>query len=117
MKYFGLTLMLKDDPAVIEKYTRLHREVYPEVVKAIRDLGITQMQTWILGNRLFMYVEAPDSFDSRDWARFVVDERTAEWDRMMRSMQYTAPEARPDEWWHAMEQVFDLNWPQYLPGS
>jgi len=33
MKTFAMTLNLKDDPKVIEKYKGYHRTVWPEVLK------------------------------------------------------------------------------------
>jgi hypothetical protein len=31
----------------------------------------------------------------------------------MRSLQEPVPDAEAGEWWAAMEEVFDLNWPQF----
>jgi len=31
-------------------------------------------------------------------------------DELMRTLQERAPEAKPDDWWAPMEEVFDLNW-------
>ena len=109
MQRFGRTLQLVDDPALIERYKDHHRAVWPEVAARLRQVGITQMRIYLLGRRLFMYVEAADSFDpATDFARINDDLRSREWDELMRTMQERVPEAGVGEWWAAMEEVFDL---------
>ena len=51
MPRFGLTLNLKDDPNVIEQYKTYHRNVWPEVLDSLREMGITGMDIYLLGNR------------------------------------------------------------------
>ncbi|MCC6676728.1 MAG: L-rhamnose mutarotase [Phycisphaerales bacterium] len=110
MKSFAQALDLKDDPAVIEAYRAYHRNVYPEVLAALRANGITKMKIFLSGNRLFMYFEAPDDFDpARDFQKYTATQpRCAAWDSLMRTFQQRTPGARPGEWWAVMEEVFDL---------
>jgi L-rhamnose mutarotase len=116
MKAYGLTLCLRDDPELIDRYKEHHQRVWPEVLAGIRAVGILEMRIFLLGQRLFMYVEAEDDFvPERDFPRANASPRAQEWDALMRSLQAQAPEAKPGEWWAPMELVFDLNWPQHLP--
>jgi len=109
MKAFAQALDLKDDPAMIEAYRAHHRAVYPEVLGALREIGITRMKIFLLGTRLFMYFEAPDDFDpARDYQSYARRARCAAWDALMRGFQQRAPGARAGEWWAAMEEIFDL---------
>ncbi|MEY3230350.1 MAG: hypothetical protein RL689_439 [Planctomycetota bacterium] len=109
MKSFAQALDLKDDPALIEAYVAHHRRVYPEVVAALRGIGITRMKIFLLGTRLFMYFEAPDTFDpGRDYQAYAADARCRAWDELMRAFQRRVPGAREGEWWAAMTEVFDL---------
>jgi L-rhamnose mutarotase len=110
MKTFGLTLLLKDDPEVIARYKRYHREPWPEVVSRLKEVGITEMRIYLIGRRLFMYMEAVDSFDpARDYPKLDELPRYHEWNELMSTMQERAPEASPSDWWALMEQVFDLS--------
>lgn len=110
MQSFGRTLLLVDDPALIERYRAHHRAVWPEVTARLRQVGITQMRIYLLGRRLFMYMEADDGFDPEtDFARINDDPRSREWDELMRTMQERVPEAADGEWWATMEPVFDLS--------
>jgi L-rhamnose mutarotase len=88
--------------------------VWPEVTDRIRDCGIREMRIFLIGQRMFMYIETDDSFDpSVDFARINEAPKSKEWDDLMRTLQQHAPEVGPQEWWGQMEQVFDLNWPQH----
>ncbi len=114
MKSYGLTLCLRDDPAKIETYKEYHRAVWPEVLAGLREAGIRRMQIFLLGRRMFMYVDTEDDFDpARDFARAASSPRAKEWNEFMATLQERAPEAAPDEWWALMEPVFDTEWPQH----
>jgi L-rhamnose mutarotase len=110
MQSYGMTLMLKDDDEIVERYKEYHRKAWPEVVSRLRESGITQMRIYLLGRRMFMYMEAVDGFSpERDFPKLVQDSRYREWDELMRGLQQPAPEARAGEWWAPMEEVFDLS--------
>ena len=111
MKSYAMALDLKDDAETIERYKEYHRAVWDEVLDGLRSLGISKMKIFLRGNRLFMYLETPDEFDlERDFQRYTeASPRAAEWDALMREFQVRVPDAKPGEWWAAMEEVFDLN--------
>ena len=118
MQYFGRTLALRDDPVLIGHYKEYHRHAWPEVVARLKEIGITEMRIFLLGRRLFMYCETIDGFDpERDFSRTLEDPTYRRWDELMRGMQLPVEEARPDEWWAAMELVFDLNWQHRRTGD
>ncbi len=110
MKHFGLTLNLKKEPLVIEQYKEYHQNAWPEVVDALKNVGITKMNIYLLGRRLFMALETEDSFEiERDFPRYLAQHpRCKEWDTLMRTFQEPVAEARPDEWWARMAPVFEL---------
>lgn len=114
MKTYALTLNLKDDDQVVEEYKRYHQAVWPEVTARLREVGITGMQIFLVGRRLFMYMTAVNDFDPTvDFPRYSEQPRAREWDDLMRGFQEKAPEAKEGEWWALMEEVFDLRWPQH----
>ena len=111
MKAFGAALDLKNDPAVIEEYKEWHRKVWPEVKEALGEVGITAMRIFVIGNHVFMYMEAKDDFEpGRDLQEYRRFPRAMEWDELMRPLQQKVPEAGPDDWWAPMELAFDLDW-------
>ncbi|KAL6045993.1 L-rhamnose mutarotase [Balamuthia mandrillaris] len=110
MKSFAQVLDLKDDPALIQEYKALHQNVWPEVLHALSQIGITKMKIFLLGVHLFMYFEAGDSFDpQRDFQRYTtLTPKANEWDEFMRKYQQKVAEAAEQDWWAPMEEVFDL---------
>ncbi len=110
MKVYGRTLNLKDDPATIRTYLDYHRRVWPEVEAGLRAIGIHRMLIWILGRRLFMFLETEDGFDpERDFARYEAsDPKIREWQALMASMQEPVAEAKPGELWAEMRLAYRL---------
>jgi len=114
MRCYGLTLALRDDPLLIAQYKEHHQHVWPGVTARLRDVGVTEMKIFLLGTRMFMYIETSDTFDpATDFSRINEDHVSKEWDTLMRGLQERVPEAGEGAWWAPMEQVFDLNWPQH----
>jgi L-rhamnose mutarotase len=105
-----LTVNLKDEPGIAETYSRLHREVWPDVQASLRQAGVDRMDIYILGHRLVMVVEMRDGVDYRIafTTHAASTPRVAEWERLMKSLQEPSEEARAGEWWAVMEPVFQL---------
>jgi len=111
MKQYAMTLNLKDDAALIEKYKAHHRAVWPEVLQSLKAVGILEMKIYLLGRRMFMVMDTVDEFDPDvDFARYLtLDARCPEWEELMGEFQEKVAEAQPEEKWARMECVFDLN--------
>jgi len=110
LQSFGMTLNLKDNPQAIETYKSYHQNVWPEVESALKRIGVTSMKIFLIGCKLFMYLETVDEFNpERDFARYLADHaRCRQWDELMQTFQEKVPEAGVDEWWALMEPVYEL---------
>ncbi len=110
MKIYAQTLNLKDDAVIIGQYQAYHAQPYPEVVAALKAVGILEMRIFLLGRRLFMYMTTVDEFEPAvDFARYLtLSPRCQEWEDLMTSFQERVPEAQPHEKWAMMQQVFEL---------
>ena len=110
MKRYALALDLKDDPSGIEQYDYWHRHVWPEVKQSIVVSGITLMEIYRTGNRLFMMMEVNDAFSFEDKAKSdAVNVKVQEWEELMWKFQQPLPWAMEGEKWILMERVFELN--------
>ncbi|WP_420399082.1 L-rhamnose mutarotase [Flagellimonas sp.] len=106
---FALALDLKDDPKLIAEYKAYHKKIWPEIEASIRDAGIDSMQIYLAGNRLFMIIEADDSFSFERKSK--MDEsntKVQEWEDLMWNYQQALPMAKPGEKWMLMEKIFEL---------
>ena len=61
VKRYCRTMDLKPDDILIHEYIRRHSEgeVWTEILAGIREVGILEMEIYLLGNRLFMIVDTP----------------------------------------------------------
>lgn len=111
MSRYVLTVKLKDEPGIVESYSRHHREIWPEVQASLRQAGVEEMDIYLLGRSLVMVVDMREGVDYRTafTSHASSSPRVAEWERLMKSLQEPSAEARAGEWWAAMEPVFHLN--------
>ncbi|CAG5072169.1 L-fucose mutarotase [Dyadobacter sp. CECT 9623] len=109
MKRYCLTVDLVNDPEMISEYEGYHKQIRPEIEKSIRDAGITVMDIYRLGNRLFMIMETEDDFSFEKKAEMdAANEKVQEWEQLMWKYQQALPEAKPGEKWVLMNQIFAL---------
>ena len=111
VKRYVQTMDLKDDPELIAEYKRRHsqEEAWPESRAGIREVGILDMQIFILGTRLVMIVETPVDFEwDRAMALLATLPRQQEWEDYMAIFQQCAEGATSDEKWQMMERMFYL---------
>lgn len=111
VKRYCQTLELRDNEELIARYREAHDEQHSwrEILDGIRQVGILEMEIYILGNRLFMIVETPVSFD---WAtameRLAAMPRQQEWEAFVAQFQKCAANASSDEKWQLMDRMFHL---------
>ena len=111
VKRFCQTLDLKGNPELIAEYRKRHSEgeAWSEILDGIREVGILEMEIYIVGTRLFMIVETPVDFDwSTAMARLSTLPRQQEWEDYMSEFQVAPPGASSDEKWVLMERMFHL---------
>jgi L-rhamnose mutarotase len=115
-KRYCLTLDLKNDSTLIREYRHWHmsENIWPEIPKGIREVGIVDMEIYLLGTRLFMIMETAPGFDfDRDMAKLSGLPRQKEWEAFVAKFQQSLPGARSSEKWKLMDRIFKL--PRTLP--
>lgn len=111
VKRYVQFLEISDDPQLMAQYRKWHSEEYhwKEIRDGIREVGILEMELYMLGNRLVMIVDAPADFDwEKAMARLATLPRQAEWEAFVSKFQGCAADARSDEKWQPMERMFRL---------
>ena len=111
VKRYVQTMDLKDDPALITEYRRRHsrEKAWAEILDGIREVGILEMELYILGTRLVMIVDTPLDFDwDTAMARLATLPRQQEWEDYMAMFQQCAEGATSDEKWQMMDRMFYL---------
>ncbi len=111
MKRYCLALDLVNDPELIKEYEHLHKTENgrPEIKKSILDGGITNMEIYRTGNRLFMIMETDDTFSfERKGAMDAANPKVQEWEQLMWTFQQPLPWAKEGEKWILMDKIFQL---------
>ena len=111
MKRYCLALDLIDDPALIAEYDHWHKRenTWPEITESIKDAGITGLEIYRTGNRLFMIMDTIDSFDFDIKAEMDNDNpKVQEWEQLMWKFQQPLSWAEPGEKWVLMNKIFRL---------
>ncbi len=107
MKRYGMVLGIKPDK--IEEYKELHRAVWPEVLKTIKECNISNYSIYLKDNYLFSYFEySGDDFDA-DMAKMAADPATQKWWNICMPLQEPLKSRGEREWWANMEEVFHLD--------
>ena len=110
-KKYCLALDLKDDPDLIKEYEYYHAPgtIWPEIKQSIKDAGITNMEIYRTGARLFMIMEVNDDFDFEKKAKLDADNpKVQAWEELMWKFQKPLPWAKPGEKWVLMDRIFEL---------
>ena len=111
VKRYCQTLDLRDTPELIAEYRRRHSQehIWKEIPEGIREVGILEMEIYLLGTRLFMIVETPLDFDwDTAMARLGTLPRQAEWEDYMAEFQLVKAGMSSAEKWQLMERIFHL---------
>ncbi len=109
MKQYCLALDLKNDPALIAEYEQWHRNVWPENLAGIINSGITGMDIYRTGNRMFMIMQTTNDFSfEAKAAADAANTKLQEWEQLMLRYQQPLPFAKPGEKWVLMEKIFSL---------
>jgi L-rhamnose mutarotase len=111
MQRLTYALDLHDDPLLIAEYEAWHRadKIWPAVVESLLASGLTNLEIFRAGNRLFLVIEAPDAFSADAKAR--ADAANADvqaWERLMWTFQQALPWAAPGQKWVPMQRIFSL---------
>ena len=111
MKRYVQFLEISDDAELIAQYKKWHSEAccWPEICAGIREVGILEMELYLIGNRVVMIVDTAADFD---WPtamdRLATLPRQAEWEAFVARFQGCDANARSDEKWQPMERIYHL---------
>lgn len=109
MKEYALHLELKNDDALIAKYEEYHRNVWPQVIAAIKHVGILEMKIYRWHNRMFMLMRTTDDYDMHQAADyFNADAKSVEWEALMDNFQQRLPGGLLEQKWQPLQCCFDL---------
>ncbi|MDN3580329.1 L-rhamnose mutarotase [Mucilaginibacter flavus] len=111
MSKYCFALDLKNDPQLIAEYEDWHRRenAWPEIIESITGAGITNMEIYRTGNRLFMIMETTESYSANSKAAAdAANPKVQEWETLMWKFQQPLPWAKAGDKWLLMDKIFQL---------
>ena len=111
IKRYVQYLEISDNEELKAEYCKWHSEEYhwKTIRDGIREVGILEMELYMIGNHLVMIVDAPADFNWQEaMDRLATLPRQAEWETFVAKFQGCDADARSDEKWQPMERIFRL---------
>lgn len=110
-KRYCQTMELRDDAELIRRYCEAHDEPHfrPEVLAGMREVGIMEMEVYIVGTRLVMIVDAPEDFNwDKAMARLATLPGQEDWEAYVAQFQQCDANATSDQKWQMMKRIFHI---------
>ena len=114
VKRYCQMLELVDDAEKIAQYCKLHEsdKIWKEIPEGLRQVGVLDMEIYILGNKSFMIMETVEDCDwDEAFSKLATLPRQIEWEDTVGVFQNGRPGAHSEEKWSLMRRMFKL--PQY----
>ncbi|RIJ45742.1 L-rhamnose mutarotase [Maribellus luteus] len=111
-KRYCKTLLLENDPSLIEAYREVHKpeNTWSEITQGMKEVGILDMEIYIIQNRLFMIMDTVPDFDHEQAMQELAQKpHQAEWEAYVSRFQLTTSEATAGEKWVLMDRIYELN--------
>ncbi len=107
MKRYGSVIQVV--PEKLEEYKRLHADVWPGVLRMIKECNIRNYSIYYKDSYLFSYYEYTGTDYAADMAKMAADPETQRWWAVCEPCQQPLATRANGEWWATMEEVFHLD--------
>lgn len=111
-KRYCKTMELRNDEALIEAYKIAHAKgaAWPEITNGMREVGIIDMEIYLLGTKLFMIMDTIADFDHhKAMTELALKPRQSEWEAHMSQFQDSSAEATASQKWQLMERIYKMD--------
>lgn len=111
-KRYCKTMELRNDPLLIETYKKAHAKgaAWPEITQGMKEVGIIDMEIYLLGTKLFMIMDTTADFDhDKAMTELALKPRQSEWEAHMSQFQDSSAESTADQKWQLMEQIYKMD--------
>jgi L-rhamnose mutarotase len=107
LRRFGQLIGIR--PEARDDYVRYHAQVWPGVLKTIRECNIRNYSIFLREDTLFAYFEYVGRDFEADMKKMAADPETQRWWELMEPMQEPLPDRKPGAWWTTMQEVFHVD--------
>ncbi len=111
-KRYCKTMELLNDSALIEAYKKAHAKgaAWPEITQGMKEVGIIDMEIYLLGIKLFMIMDTAEDFDhDKAMTELALKPRQSEWEAHMSQFQNSSVAATADQKWQLMDRIYKMD--------
>jgi len=110
-KRYCKVLKLHANKNLINQYIDIHKpeNIWTEIPKGIREVGIIDMEIYLHGNMAFMIMDTVPDFDhDKAMKKLGSLPRQKEWEEYVSQFQQAGDKADTPEKWQPIERIFNL---------
>jgi len=110
-KRYCKVLKLQDNKNLIKKYINIHKpeNIWTEIPKGIREVGIIDMEIYLHGNLAFMIMDTVPDFDhDKAMKKLASLPLQKEWEEYVSQFQQAGDKAATPEKWQQIKRIFKL---------
>ena len=111
LKRYCKALKVEDDLQLLGEYKKVHAPgaAWPEITQGMKDVGIVDMEIYLLGNQLFMIMDTVADFDHDKAMKTLAEKpRQSEWEAYVSHFQKSSANASAGEKWQLMERIYKM---------
>jgi len=111
IKRYCKALSLENDATLIEGYKKVHAPgaAWPEITQGMRDVGILDMEIYLVGTQLFMIMDTVADFEhDKAMEELATKPRQGEWEAYVSRFQKTSANASAGEKWQLLERIYKM---------
>jgi L-rhamnose mutarotase len=98
--------VIKLKPEKLEEYKQMHAQVWPDVLKMIRECNIRNYSIYYRDGFLFSYFEYCGDDFAADMKKMAADPQTQAWWKLTDPCQEPLETCQQGEWWAEMDELF-----------
>jgi L-rhamnose mutarotase len=104
-----IAMLLKIKPGKKDDYISIHKNVWPEIVQALKESHITNNSTFVNNELLFMYLEYNGIDFAADWKKYGENQKVKEWFAILKNCVEPYEKPMPPTIWSVLEETFHLD--------
>ena len=101
--------VIRVKPEKLDEYKKLHSNVWPGVLKKLKEVNIQNYSIYYRDGLLFSYLEYTGNDFDADMKKMAADSLTQEWWKLTDPCQEPVETAGEGVWWADMEEVFHMD--------
>lgn len=101
--------VIRIKPGKLEEYKKLHANVWPGVLRKLKEVNVQNYTIFYRDGLLFSYLEYTGNDFDADMQKMAADSLTQEWWKLTNPCQEPVETAGEGVWWADMEEVFHMD--------